>query len=118
MRQVMVFVLKMLISGFIATFLTTFGKQLPRIGPLIAALPVVTIMILSLMIVDDQPAADMALLAYNIGIMAMATVAYPMSFAFLVSTFGLHSTSALLVSVLPTMLAYGCLFPLLKSSGT
>lgn len=118
MRQVMVFLLKMLISGFIATFLTTFGKQLPKIGPLIAALPLVTIMIIILMILDDQPEADMALLAYNIGIMAMATVAYPMSFAFLVNTIGLHSKSTLFVSMIPAMIAYWCLFPFLKSSGT
>jgi hypothetical protein len=117
MRQVMVFLLKMLIAGFIATFLTTFGKQLPRVGPLIAALPLVTIMTIILMILDDQPDTDMALLAYNIGIMAIGTVAYPMSFAFLVNAAGLQSKSALLVSVIPAMIAYWCLLPFLKSSG-
>ena len=118
MRQMSVFLLKMLLSGFLATFLATFGKHLPKIGPLIAALPVVTIMTLLLMIADKQPKADMALLAYNIGIMAIGTVAYPLSFAFLVTTAGCQITNALLLSAIPTMLAYWCLSPFLQSPGT
>ena len=109
------FFIKALIAGVIVAFVSTYGARLTRIGSIVAVLPLITILTLSIMIHDGKADAHVARLAYNIGLMTVGTALYPLSFYFLVDRFGVSSIAALMLSLIPPVLAYAAIFPWLKS---
>lgn len=108
------FFAKALISGIVVAFVSTHGARLPRIGSIVAVLPLITILTLSFMIHDGQPDIHVARLAYNIGLMTIGTALYPLSFYFLVNHFGVSSVAAIIFSIVPSVLAYLAIFSCLK----
>ena len=107
-------IIKLLIAGSIVTFVSTYGSKLPRVGSIIAVLPIMTMLTFSIMIFNDEPITNLTRLAYNIALTALMTVLYPLSFYLLTHYLSLSSLRALFASVVPLLIGYWIMFPFLK----
>ncbi len=115
MSNMISFILKILIAGSIVTFVSTYGGKLPKLGSIIAVLPIMTILTFSIMTLNNEPTENMTRLSYNIALTAFITVLYPLSFYTLTNYLNFTSLKALIIAVIPLLVGYWFMFPFLKS---